>query len=42
MTTYTNNKTSAKNKKVTVFDVARHAGVSKSTVSLVLTQSDKV
>ncbi len=31
-----------KNKKATVFDVARHAGVSKSTVSLVLTQSDKV
>ena len=34
--------TSKKNQKVTVFDVARHAGVSKSTVSLVLTQSDKV
>ncbi|SFD34094.1 LacI family DNA-binding transcriptional regulator [Pseudoalteromonas denitrificans] len=29
-------------KSVTVFDVAREAGVSKSTVSLVLTQSDKV
>lgn len=29
-------------KSVTVFDVARHAGVSKSTVSLVLTRSDKV
>jgi LacI family transcriptional regulator len=34
--------TSKKSQKVTVFDVARHAGVSKSTVSLVLTQSDKV
>jgi LacI family transcriptional regulator len=42
MTTSINNKSSLKNKKVTVFDVARHAGVSKSTVSLVLTQSDKV
>jgi len=29
-------------KSVTVFDVAREAGVSKSTVSLVLTQSEKV
>jgi LacI family transcriptional regulator len=34
--------TTKKNQKVTVFDVARYAGVSKSTVSLVLTQSDKV
>ena len=42
MTTYMNSKTSTINKKATVFDVARHAGVSKSTVSLVLTQSDKV
>lgn len=42
MSIYTNSKTSTKNKKATVFDVARHAGVSKSTVSLVLTQSDKV
>lgn len=31
-----------KSKNVTVFDVAKAAGVSKSTVSLVLTQSDKV
>lgn len=30
------------NKNITVFDVARQAGVSKSTVSLVLTESDKV
>lgn len=34
--------TTKKTQKVTVFDVARHAGVSKSTVSLVLTRSDKV
>ncbi len=31
-----------KAKSVTIFDVAERAGVSKSTVSLVLTQSDKV
>lgn len=31
-----------KNKSITVFDVANKAGVSKSTVSLVLTNSDKV
>ncbi|MBH0037923.1 LacI family DNA-binding transcriptional regulator [Pseudoalteromonas sp. SWN166] len=31
-----------KAKSVTIFDVAKRAGVSKSTVSLVLTQSDKV
>ncbi|WP_273050600.1 LacI family DNA-binding transcriptional regulator, partial [Pseudoalteromonas sp.] len=31
-----------KTKSVTIFDVADLAGVSKSTVSLVLTQSDKV
>lgn len=30
------------NDKITIFDVAEHAGVSKSTVSLVLTHSDKV
>ena len=29
-------------RKVTILDVAKHANVSKSTVSLVLTQSDKV
>lgn len=34
--------TAAPNKKTTVFDVAKLAGVSKSTVSLVLTQSNKV
>ncbi|TQV85923.1 LacI family DNA-binding transcriptional regulator [Aliikangiella coralliicola] len=32
----------SKNKNVTVLDVAKVAGVSKSTVSLVLTQSEKV
>ena len=42
MTTQKNCNTALKNKKATVFDVARHAGVSKSTVSLVLTQSNKV
>ncbi len=31
-----------KAKSVTIFDVAERAGVSKSTVSLVLTKSDKV
>lgn len=35
-------KVNTSTKRATVFDVAKAAGVSKSTVSLVLTQSDKV